>query len=139
MSMGYGGFARQLDEDSVSVIYEYGGYNLNEPEFKNAERICDGILSVSKDCFIEPEIHQWIRRMPSGRKKFVIKRIPREVNIAAELQNGKISIENCSHSWHLCTFPGNRMVDLTATRLPDKLFIEYQRTGKIPENIFWDC
>lgn len=31
MSMGYGGFAKKISEDDVSVSYEYGSFNLNIP------------------------------------------------------------------------------------------------------------
>lgn len=139
MSMGYGGFARKVDEDSESVIYAYGGYNLNMPAFKNAAHIYDGILTISKHCFIEPEIHQRVRRMPSGKKKLVTKRIPREVDINAGLQSGKISIENCSNAWHLLNCSDNLKIDLTAMRLLFIMFEEYQKIGKIPEDISFHC
>lgn len=58
MSMGYGGYAHLISEDSASVLYEYGAFNWNIPRCKNSDNVCDGSITIDKDCFIEPEIHQ---------------------------------------------------------------------------------
>jgi len=139
MSMGYGGFAYKIAEDADAVLYEYGGYNWSFPEYSNSERLRDGSFTISKDCFIEPEIHQKLKRMPSGRKRLVTKRIPRDVDIDEAISKGKIRIENCSNAWY--TFPSadSSEVDMTAVRLIGIILLQYQETGTIPEKTFFDC
>lgn len=36
--MGIGAYANKIFEDEKTVIYEYGNYNLNNPDFRNAEQ-----------------------------------------------------------------------------------------------------
>ncbi len=133
MSMGYGAFSRKVLEDDTNVIYEYGGYDLNVPKYRNADHICDGLIMIDKDCFIEPEIHEKMKRFPSGRKRLVTKRVTRDVEFGEYLNNGKIKIENCSHTW---SFIGiNKDTDEMALRLLYHLFQEYQEIGKIPEKL----
>ena len=79
MSRGIGGSCRIVEEDEHTVIYEYGGYNLNKPEYRNPDRICDGLITIEKSALVEPEIHIKIKRMQGGNKKVVTKRVPREV------------------------------------------------------------
>ena len=38
MSRGIGAHAKKVLEDDETVIYEYGGYNLNEPEYRKYMR-----------------------------------------------------------------------------------------------------
>lgn len=73
MSRGIGAHAKIVLEDDVIVIYEYGGYNLNEPEFRNEAHVYDGYITVLKECFIEPEIREKVKKMPSGRKKWSLR------------------------------------------------------------------
>ena len=58
MSMGYGGSARLVLQDENTAIYEYSPYNLNEVEYRNSERIYDGLITISKDGLVEPDIHE---------------------------------------------------------------------------------
>ena len=139
MSMGYGGYARLISEDSASVLYEYGAFNWNIPRCKNSDNVCDGSITIDKDCFIEPEIHQKIKKMPSGRKRLIIKRIPRDVDIAPKLKARKIAIENCSHCWHLGTGPNDEKIDMMAFRLLYKIFQEYQESGEVPKKVSIFC
>lgn len=39
MSRGIGAHANLVLEDENTVMYEYGGYNLNEPEYRNENHI----------------------------------------------------------------------------------------------------
>lgn len=32
------------------------------------------MIIISRECFVEPEIHEKIRKMPSGRRKVISKR-----------------------------------------------------------------
>lgn len=68
MSRGIGAFVKLVLEDSETVIYEFGSYNLNDARYYNEEHICDGIITIARNCFAEPEIHEKMKKMPSGRK-----------------------------------------------------------------------
>lgn len=87
MSRGIGAFAKKVLEDDTSVLYEYGAYNWNESKYQNLERIRDGSIWIPKSCFSEPEIHEKLKRIPSGRKRMVIKRIPEWVSYYSILKN----------------------------------------------------
>lgn len=58
MSRGFGGSARMVMQDDSSVIYEYAPYNLNEEQYRNADHIYDGVITISKSALVEPEIHE---------------------------------------------------------------------------------
>ncbi len=76
MSRGIGVHANLIFEDKNTVVYEYGGYNLNDIQYRNENHIYDGTISIQRICFAEPEIHEKLKKMPSGRKKLITKRIP---------------------------------------------------------------
>ena len=132
MSKGMGAYARKINELETSVIYEYGGYNLNDPEYRNAGHIYDGTIMILKECFAEPEIHKKVKKTTSG-KKLIIKRIPVDVEYGQMLADGRIVVENCSNCWH--TVMGNLQVDEMACHLLFYIFRGYQEEGKIPETI----
>lgn len=122
MSMGYGGGCRKYGESTGFVMYEYYAYDWNAEGCGNPNRIYDGIIKIEKSAFVEPEIHQKIKRRPSGRKMLVTKRIKRDVLISEYFENGKVELVNSS-------FCGRGYVGLC---LIDKIFSEYQKNGKIP-------
>ena len=130
MSKGIGAFVKLVLEDSKTVIYEYGTYNLNDARYYNEEHICDGIITIDRNCFAEPEIHRKLKRMPSGRKKETIKRIPVNVDYNKMISDGRIVIENCSNCWE-CN--SNRNTDIMASHILFHLFLQYQIDGKLPE------
>ena len=132
MSMGIGAWAHKILEDDSFVVYEYGGYNLNQPEYRNENRVCDGNITIPKNCFVEPEIHQKLRKMPSGRKKLVIKRIPVPVDYRKMLRSGLIETENCSHCWNRSE---DLHIDITIYRILYRIFQQYQEDGQIPERV----
>lgn len=121
MSMGYGGFAYRVAEDADTVLYEYGSYNLDYPEYRNPGHIHDGSFTISKTCFIEPEIHKKMKKIPSGRKRLITKRIPRKISVSEAVNKEKIRIENCSYAWYM--FPSG--VDMTAVRLISIILLQY--------------
>ena len=129
MSMGYGGFCRKVAEDENMVIYEYAVYNLNMPEHKDARDIFDGRIIIEKSGLVEPEIHEKMKRMPSGRRKLVVKRIIREIPCEELFAAGKIRIEDCSHCWKQMELG----CDFIAFRLVMKIFRYYQENDKLPE------
>lgn len=137
MSLGYGGMAHKSAEDNHTVIYNYGGFNLGDPQYRNENNICDGIIWISKSCFPVPEIHERIRKMPSGRKKLVKKRILLsiyELPIMEYLSREQIIIENSKNCWKTI-FP--QQIDYIAIRLLDNIFREYQATEKILEHAYY--
>lgn len=99
MSIGIGAIARLVLWDDVTVIYEYGSFNLNEYIYRNENHITDGYIIIQKVCFAEPEIHEKIRKMPSGKKRPFVKRIPVSVDYPHMIENGLIEIQNCSNCW----------------------------------------
>ena len=133
MSRGIGARANLVLEDEKTVMYEYGGYNLNEPEYRNEDHVYDGTITISRDCFAEPEIHAKLKKMPSGRKKLIIKRIP--VSVDYPISDGRIIIENCSNCWQ-CTPDEN--IDVMALHILFYLFRQYQEEGKMPEYISYN-
>ncbi len=133
MSMGIGGSAVKVLEDAATVIYEYGGYNLNESKFRNENRVRDGSITITKSCFVEPDIHKKVKKMPSGRKKFVVKRIPVSVDYRKMIVDGLIKVENFGNCWQLSDEINK--VDITALHILSKIFKEYQINGEIPEHI----
>lgn len=54
MSIGIGAIAKLVLQDDVTIIYEYGGFNWNESEYRNSELEenrrkeyrCDGLTSA---------------------------------------------------------------------------------------------
>lgn len=139
MSLGYGGYANLLIVDSAAVLYEYGAFNWDIPECVNRDNVRDGTIIINKDVFIEPEIHQKIKKMPSGRKRLITKRIPRDVNVSQALQSGKITFTNCSHCWHFVTGPNKEPIDIIIFILLREIFRQYQEIGKIPKKISFVC
>lgn len=136
MSIGIGAYANKIAEDDKTVIYEYGGYNLNDPKYRNKEHLYDGSIMIQRDCFAEPEIHKRIKKMPSGRKKLIEKRIPVSVEYGEMLENGKIIVENCSNCW--ITTANELKVDSMACRLLSKIFCDYQEYGEVPASVSYN-
>ena len=137
MSRGIGAYAHKIAEDENSVVYEYGGYNLNDPKYHNDNHLCDGNIAVLKECFAEPEIHEKMKKTPSGKKQQVKKRIPVDVDYEQMLHNGLIKVENCSNCWR--TTDDDLNVDVMVLHLLFKLFREYQVESKIPESVSYDA
>jgi hypothetical protein len=69
MTIGYGGKAHLKIEDEQLVVYSYGCYNCNNDDWKKYKNIEDGEIYIERNSFVEPEIHEKLKRMPSGRKK----------------------------------------------------------------------
>lgn len=130
MSKGICAFVKLVLEDSETVIYEYGSYNLNDAKYYDEKRICDGIITIDRNCFAEPKIHKKMKKMPSGRKKLIIKRIPVHVDYNKMISDGRIVIENCINCWECYS---NRNTDIMASPILFHLFLQYQIDGKLPE------
>lgn len=133
MSIGIGAIAHLILCDDKTVAYQYGSYNLNKEKFRNAERICDGCISIKRSCFVEPNIHTKIKKMPSGRKKLIVKRVNVSVDYANMINDGLILVENCSNCWE--TTSDKKHTDIVALRLLFYIFEKYQNEGAIPKYI----
>lgn len=131
MSIGIGGRANKILEDNKTVIFEYGGYDLNKSSSCISNAIFDGMITIPKQCFVEPEIHKKLKRMPNGRKKLVVKRIPVDVDCEEMIKSGLVKVENCS----TCRQITKAGIDITALRLLRYIFIQYQAEGSIPEAV----
>ena len=118
MSRGFGAHADLVAQDNETVIYQYGGYNLNEPEFRNEKHLYDGVITISRSCFA----------------KLITKRIPVRVDYPQMISDGRIIIENCSNCWHR-TPDG---IDVMACHILFHLFLQYQEDGKMPDYISYN-
>lgn len=134
MSKGFGGWARIVLQDESTVIYEYSPYNLNDPAYGNASHIYDGLITISKDALVEPEIHEKIKRMPGGRKKVIMKRIRQNVDYAGLFSLGKITVENSRFCWRIA----DNGCGMIAIKLIFQIFDSYQDNGKLPERVGYD-
>lgn len=135
ISLGIGAYGKLVIYDDTTVIYEYGGYNLNQKEYRNEDHVLDGTITISRSCFAEPEIHERIKKTPSGRKKTITKRIPISVDYFKMIGEGAIVVENCGNCWHILS---ENNIDDMALRILFLLFRQYQEEGKLPENISYN-
>jgi len=136
MSKGYAGRLIVDTLDATRVIYKYACGNVNKGlDIYNVDiGNLDGMITIDKSCFVETEIHQKIKKMPSGKKKVVKRRIIIPVDYGKYIEEGLITIKNASACWR--EIAG---IDFIALKLLFKLFNEYQNQGEIPEkiSIFW--
>ena len=131
MSKGIGGSARVVMQDENTVVYEYYAYDLDREEYQNREHIYDGIITIDKRSLVEPEIHEKLKKQPSGRKKLITKRIPREVDYSGLITAGKINVENSKFCWRIL----DNGMGLIAIHIIFKIFNLYQSEGAIPETV----
>ena len=131
MSKGIGGSARVIMQDENTVVYEYYAYNLDEEEYRNPEHIYDGMITIDQRSLVEPEIHKKLKKYPSGRKKLITKRIPREVDYSGLIAAEKISVENSNFCWRTL----DNGIGLIAIHIIFKIFDLYQSEGAIPETV----
>lgn len=136
MSLGIGAYARKILEDDNTVIYEYGNYNFNLPGYRNEEHTYDGTITISKECFVEPEIHEKLKKLPSGRRKIITKKIPVPVDYEKLIKEGFIVVDNCSYCWELTA--NESKTDVMVLHLLYKIFHGYQMEGRIPNNVSFD-
>ena len=133
VSLGYLGMCKKEAEDNEMVIYSYSGENWNDgcKSQKGDAELYDGIFLIYKDCLEEPEIHTKLKRMPSGRKKIIEKRITHIPNIYEYIQQNKIVVEKeCKNAFRR---RDNALIDYIAERLIYHVFEEYQLNGILPD------
>ena len=136
MSIGIGAHASLILQDEERVLYEYGGYNLNNKAFWNRMHSYDGYITIQRSCFVESEIHRKRKKMPSGKKKVVTKRIPVNVDYRKMIKDGFIEVENCSNCWE--TTEDEKHIDVMALCILREIFQEYQKESRIPESISYN-
>ena len=133
MSMGYGAYANLVHFDDDLIMYSYCCYNVNNENYNIFEKMEDGELYIDRDALVEPEIREKIKKMPSGRRKQIGKRIKKNVSVEELFYMGKIKVKNASGTWKTTDFG----IDIMALRILYKIFDEYQETGVIPKNVVW--
>lgn len=130
MSMGYVGWAELEQITEESVIYKYGECNLNIKEYWNEQHITDGTITINKRCVKEPEIHIKKKRLPSGRKKEIIKRIPTGINLEKSIPNGDIFIKKSRNCWK--EYDG---IDVFALNIICHIINKYQVEGEYTQKV----
>ena len=133
MSIGFCGLCRKEAEDEKMVLYTYAGENWNDHgKSKSGDSLLyDGYFIIYKDCLEEPEIHTRMKRMPSGRKRTVVKRIPHFPAIFEHVRNGRIVVEKeCKNAFR---YPETLPIDYIAYHLLLHIFTQYQLDGALPE------
>lgn len=136
MSLGIGSYARKILEDDNTVIYEYGNYNLNILGSRIEEHVYDGTITISKECFVEPEIHEKHKKLPSGRRKIITKKIPVPIDYEKMIKEGFIAVDNCSYCWEFTS--NESKTDVMALHLLYKILRDYQIEGRILNNVSFD-
>ena len=76
MSRGIGGYMNLIAADDTMLIYSYCCYNVNNDDWREMQKMEDGEIFIDRAALVEPEIHRKMKRMPSGRKKLIVKRVP---------------------------------------------------------------
>lgn len=131
MSMGFGGNMDLVANDSTTLMYSYCCYNVNNDDYKKYMGLADGEIVISKEALVEPEIHNKLKKMPSGRKRIIEKRVRRDVPWEDIFGSGKVTVKNASGTWRT----DSNGIDIMAFKMLFELFDEYQDSGEIPEHI----
>ena len=136
MSRGIGAYANKVLEDDENIIYEYGGYNLNEQDFRNENHVNDGRIIISSSCFVKVGMYEKLKEISNGRDKLITKSVSASVEYGKMIENGLIVVENCSNCWH--TTEDEKHIDIMALHILFYVFRKYQREGKIPDYISYN-
>lgn len=67
MSIGYGGWCYFSVQNEQTSIFQYGSYNLNDPTYRNAERVYDGTIIIDNKSMVELKINEKLKRFPNGK------------------------------------------------------------------------
>ena len=133
MSLGYCGYANLQEADDTLVMYSYCCYNLNIDGWERFKKAEDGELYIERDSFVEPEIHEKLKKMSSGRKKLIVKRVKRDFPFGEYLDKGKIKVKNASGTWKI----NPSGIDVVALHILLEILDRYQENGDVPERIGW--
>ena len=133
MSKGHCGYAHLVASDETLLLYSYCAYDLNRADWQEMKKKEDGEIAIDRDSLIEPEVHEKVKRLPSGKRTTVVKRIEREVPYEDLLKAKKIRIQNASGAWDF----SETGIDEVALKIVHIIFSEYQKTGNIPDYPTW--
>ena len=131
LSLGIGAKCRRVEDNDVLAVYEYSVYNWNLEEHKDSADIFDGIIKIVKSELEEPIIKEKTIKTSSGKKKTVIKRIHKDVDISELIKREYIVIDNSSHCFKISA----EGVDVMAIKLCNKIFEIYQDESFLPETV----
>ena len=135
MSVGFGGYAELVLSDDSAVLYKYCCYNVNRTNYMDDKANKDGEIFISRNAFIDPEIHIRKRKTPSGKKQLVAKRIIKDIPFDLLLSEEKIKVKNASGTWKTVFDE----MDYIAYRLINIIFDEYQKTGTVLDKVSFFC
>ncbi len=131
MSIGHRAKANLISSDAAGLLYTYSCYDVNQKGWEQVRDSEDGEIWIAEEALAEPEIHEKLKRLPSGRKKIIIKRIPRPAPLNELIEAGQIRIKNAGGTWKT-----EGQTDTMALRVLYKFFDEYQLQGEPPGHIF---
>ena len=137
MSLGYTGYCKLFQLDDTYAVYRYSGENWNDKgKSKSGDSLkIDGIFTIKLTSLEEPEIHEKMKKMPSGRKKRIVKRITHTVGICEKYIDGEIIInQNCKNAFVRGSCQEIDM-DYIALHLLYNIYEEYQKNGELPESM----
>ena len=133
LSLGYCGKCKLIEQNDDDVRYSYSGENWNRENSRAGDiDLLDGVICVFKRCLEEPEIHINNKKMPSGKRKIIEKRIVHTPAIEKHIADGDIVIEK------KCKNEFKRMITsevdcYIAHMLLNRIFETYQRDGELPK------
>lgn len=137
MSLGYTGYCKLLSLNGTSATYQYSGENWNDGgKSKSGDSLLlDGTFTIKLSSLKEPEIHEKLKKMPSGRKKMLVKRIPHTVGVCEKYLAGDITIDRECKNAFVRGGTSSVKMDYIALGLLYKIYEGYQITGKLPETM----
>ena len=115
------------------LLLLYCAYDINRADWQEIKEKEDAEIAIDRDSLIEPEVQEKVKRLPSGKRTTVVKRIEREVPYEDLLQAKKIRIQNASGAWDF----SETGIDEVTLKIVHIIFSEYQKTGNIPDYPAW--
>ena len=133
LSLGYCGKCKLIEQNDDVARYAYSGENWNDNNSQSGDiELLDGIICIYKRCLEEPEIHIKNKKMPSGKRITIKKRIVHTPSIEKHVANGDIIIENkCKNEFKRVAT--SKVECYLANVLLVNLFEAYQRDGILPD------
>jgi len=131
MSLGYGAWCKITEETDEHVMFLYGNYNLNDPQYRNEERVMDGTILVAKKYIDE------CAKKLSSLKGLNGKQLRRTDNVAVGdyIAKEMILVSNCSNCWSMTESGVDRMI----LRLLYKMVRLYAEQETLPDFINLHC
>ena len=131
MSRGIGVRAKQIEMDDTKVLYQYGPFNWNEPEYKNPDYEMDGLICIQLECLPIIEFHERNSKK-SGKIKGQIKEIIEKHSSDEMIENGMLRIENSKYCWDKTE---DTNIDTMALKAIWNMIRRYEEEGELPKEI----